>query len=178
MASQFYSEQIFETEDGNTYKLLESDSIYMLSDLDEYGEVLCQLTKNASSQHVWIVSNPCFEIWLFYHYYNHPLPYLDEGLKIDLAKRSKWMKQRLNQLHPVNSAKALLDMQTAIKNSKANYRIATDGLPDLFSTQMHEFAEILLDAITLDKFELMIKRHQDDAKYYQKNISKPKDHSC
>lgn len=168
MATKFYSEQTFETEDGNTYKLFDTDSIYMLSDVDEFGKDLCKLVKNAPNQQVWIVSNPCFEIWLFYHYYTHPLPELKDGLEIDSSKRSQWMKQRLHQLQQVNSSKAFLDMQTAIKNSKANFKITTDGLPDVFSTQMHEFAEFLLKAITKDGFEAMIKQQQDKADDYRK----------
>ena len=68
----------------------------------------------------------------------------------------------------INSSKAFLDMQTAIKNSKANFKITTDGLPDVFSTQMHEFAEFLLKAITKDGFEAMIKQQQDKADDYRK----------
>lgn len=173
MASKFYSEQVFETEEGNTYKLFANDSVYLLSDVDEFGKDLCQLVKSAPSQQVWIVSNPCFEIWLFYHYYSHPLPELKDGLDIELSKRSQWMKQQLHQLRQVNSSKALLDMPTAIKNSKANYKLTTDGLPDVFSTQMHELAVVLLNAITKDGFESMIKQQQDTAKYYRNNQKSP-----
>lgn len=168
MASKFYSEQTFETEDGNTFKLFATDPIYMLSDVDVFGKDLCQLIKSAPSQQVWIISNPCFEIWLFYHYYTHPLPELKDGLDIKLSKRSQWMKQRLHKLQQVNSSKALLEMPTAIKNSMANYKLTTDGLPDVFSTQMHELAEVLLNAITKDGFEAMIKKQQEKAEYYRK----------
>lgn len=168
MASKFHSTQRFETEEGNSYKLFDDDPIYLVSDLDEFGEDLCNLTKTSTNQQVWIVSNPCFEIWLFYHYFNSPMPLLEEGLKIELPKRSQWMKQKLHELRQVNSEKALLDMQDAIKNSKANFQIANDGLPDVFSTQMHELAEILLNAITKDEFEAMVKRQRDRAAYYRK----------
>lgn len=168
MANKFYMEQLFETEDGNVYQFFNTDSIYLLTDLDEFGSELCELIKNAPIQYEWIVSNPCFEIWLYYHYFNSPKPHLDEGLKIDLSKRSQWMKQKLHELHPVDSAKALLDMQTAIKNSKANYQMASDGLPCVYSTQIHYFAEFLLDAMGKDTFESMIKQQHDKAEHYRK----------
>ena len=167
MASKFYSTHSFETEEGNSYKLFDEDPIYLLSDLDEFGEDLCILVKTETNQQVWIVSNPCFEIWLFYHYFNSPMPLLEEGLTIELPKRSQWMKQKLHELHPTDSAKALLDMQTAIKNSKANFQICREGLPDVFSTQMHYFAEHLLDVIGKDNFEAMIKKQHDKAEYYR-----------
>ena len=77
------------------------------------------------------------------------------------------MKQKLHELRPTDSAKALLDMQTAIVNSKTNFQIGCEGLPDVFSTQMHYFAEYLLDAIGRDNFEAMIKKQHDKAEYYR-----------
>lgn len=167
LSLKFIIEQRFETEEGKTYMLLDTDPIYMITDLDEFGEDLCRLVKEGRSQLQWIISNPCFEIWLYYHYFDSPMPQLENGLRIELSKRSQWMKQKLHELHPTDSAKALLDMQTAIVNLKTNFQIGCEGLPDVFSTQMHYFAEYLLDAIGKDNFEAMIKKQHDKAEFYR-----------
>ncbi len=166
-AKKFCLDQYFETETGDRYQFLTDDTLYMITDLDEFGKDLVIRVKDAPVQQKWIISNPCFEIWLFYHYFSCPMPLLEEGLKKDLSKRSQWMKQKLHELRPTDSAKALLDMQTAIVNSKTNFQIGCEGLPDVFSTQMHYFAEYLLDAIGRDNFEAMIKKQHDKAEYYR-----------
>ena len=168
MAERFYVNKEFETENGDTFELSDTDTIYMLTDVDEYAIDLQQRIQNVPTQQLWIVSNPCFEIWLFYHRFDTPSPLLDEGLTKDVSQRSKWLKHRLHGLGPIDSAKALLEMPTAIRNSKANYRVDPNGLPATYATQMHQFAEVLLDAITKDEFETMIKQQREKAEYYRR----------
>ena len=165
-ADQFYLNHRFETKEQD-YELVDSDHIFMISDVDEYGSDLTRRIPDNPERLKWIVSNPCFEIWLFYHYFECPLPLLEEGLSLPVSKRSQWMKQRLHELHQVDSAKALLNMQIAIKNTEANFKMGENGLPDVYATQMYLFAQALLDAVTKDEFEAMVRHHRERADAYR-----------
>ena len=62
------------------YHLDAMDKIFLLSDVDEFYEQLLEISKDtvAGDQGQWIISNPCFEIWLYYCYLNNPEKDLDD----------------------------------------------------------------------------------------------------
>ena len=80
----------------------------------------------------WAQSNPCFEIWLYYHIYENT-PDSNDIEKCGTFKEfvSKSITGGFSlEKHPVF-------LEDAIKNSQKNYRKCDDGMPDLYSTELH-----------------------------------------
>lgn len=144
---------------GHLTYLSEGDAIYLISDVDQYGVELEEHLGNQSGNYQWIISNPAFEVWLYYHYYDSP-EHIEDAIKITIDKRSQWLKDKLHRLREadggVNASEALKLMETAIVNSRKNYSIANNKIPTLFSTQMHIVAEHILRLME-DDFYVMIK---------------------
>lgn len=49
------------------YQLDEMDKVFLLSDVDEFYDQLVKIDCVAGNQQAgqWIISNPCFEVWLY-----------------------------------------------------------------------------------------------------------------
>ena len=78
---------------GQVYRLDEMDKVFLLSDVDEFYDQLVKVCENTSGgRGQWIISNPCFEIWLYYCYLNDPETDLKELLHLTAAQRSKKLK--------------------------------------------------------------------------------------
>ena len=86
-----------------------------------------------------VQSNPCFEIWLYYHFFKDAPDAQDV------------------EAHP--SFKAFVDIvisggfdfqndpvkiEAAVKNAKANFKRDKDGKPELFSTEVYDLAEVII----------------------------------
>lgn len=127
------------------------DKVFLLSDVDEFYDQLEKIFKEKSNgtQGQWIVSNPCFEIWLYYCYLNDPEKDL-ECLKIEpVATRSQKMKTMGNTLVSggLNPRLAFEYMVTGMEHSKIHYAIDENGIPVLYATRMHEMAQYLVDTM-------------------------------
>lgn len=159
-----------------TYRFEEDngDIIYLLQDIDEFEQEIQKLaTKEQPYCLRWVYSNPAFEMWLYYHYFEEPLPNLKDAIDKTPAKRSKWLKKHLNEIirGGVNTTKAIKMIRTAVVNSKANYQ-ETAGLPSLFSTQMYMLAEDILNTMG-DEFDKMLDRKAEFNRRMMKKFSKP-----
>ena len=136
------------------YHLASNDKVFLLSDVDEFYNQLEKIFKNNSGnqQGKWIVSNPCFEIWLYYCYLNNP----DKDLEIlrfeSVEKRSKKLKFLGNSIVSggLNPGIAFEHMEIGIKHSLAHYDTDKNGIPVLFATQMYEMAQYLVDTIVAE----------------------------
>ena len=150
------------------------DIIYLLQDIDEFEAEIRGLAKDRQPECLrWIVSNPAFEMWLYYHYYDNPLPKLKEATEKTTAERSRWLKGYLPSIIKggVRTTKAIAQMRTAIENSKSNYK-EEEGLPSLFSTQMHLLAEDILDTMG-EEFDQMLERKAAFNKAMREKFRKP-----
>src|SRR5574344_1503884 len=60
------------TAEGHSFTLDAMDKVFLLTDVDEYYNQLVKILSNDQSKYQgqWIISNPCFEIWLYYCYKN------------------------------------------------------------------------------------------------------------
>lgn len=161
-------EECFQDYYGHLSYLSTEDIIYLISDVDQYGEELKRYLGNSNPRYKWIISNPAFEVWLYYHFYDTP-KFIEEATNIPIAQRSQWLKDKLHKLREsgggVNASEALKLVEIAVKNSKMNYTESEDNFPSLFSTQMHIVAEhilILLD----DDFYRMLKDRDSMAKEF------------
>lgn len=166
LANEFIQQKRFRTE-TESYSIDTGDTLFMLQDLDEFESEIKKILRNERiAQTDWIVSNPSFEIWLFYHRFDTPKDILDEGINKPLSERSQWLKRKLDDIVPggINPVTILANVRTAIENSKKNYS-EIDGLPALYSTQMHILAERAL-AVLGDEFDDMLKRREERLKEF------------
>ena len=147
---------------GHLTHLAKGDAIYLISDVDQYGSELENLLSVPDERFRWIISNPAFEMWLYYHFYDNP-ERIKDAVDIPIAQRSQWLKERLHVLRKdfggVNASEALALIETAIINSKANYSETGDKIPTIFSTQMHIVAEHILSILEDDFYEMIKNRN-------------------
>lgn len=124
------------------------DKVYLLSDVDHFE---CELRyiapKCVQENFTLIISNPCFEIWLYYGRSSKPLS--DFHIPEDKRKMSKALKGYLNDkvAGGIRPNEALFDVEVAIQNAKSSYRHDADKFPSLFSTNMFVLAEEILPLI-------------------------------
>lgn len=60
--------------ESQLFQLDTMDKVFLLSDVDEFYDQLEKIFKGNQTdvQGRWVVSNPCFEIWLYYCYLDSP----------------------------------------------------------------------------------------------------------
>ena len=174
----------------HTYTINKDDTLYLLSDVDEFkADLMKEIADTCSfSQIQWVVSNPAFEIWLYYHYHTQPYPTLKEGKTKTTSELSQWLKLKISKLHEseggVNPIKAFEHIRTAIHNSQNNYK-EESGFPILFSTQMHILAQKIVDSMG-DELDNLISLRAEKARAFRQqykslsqqrnNISEEKKH--
>lgn len=159
---------VFPSEDGKsapnhminnaneTLKKLNSDEgayeLWFVLDVDRWKKHIHSLQKECNNRKYWniAISNPCFEVWLYYHFKNN-LPDVS-----NLSNCSVW-KQIVdkcvnggfdNTNHPTL-------INSAIKNSKNNYNEA-GYIPEVGSTQLHKLGEKIFKLIkkVLSKYDM------------------------
>ena len=90
-----------------------------------------------------IVSNSCFEVWLYYaEKSNRPLDFVIPQNKLEISSAFKtWANTQING--GLKPTKAIFNIEQNIINAKKNY-VEENGFPTLFSTQMFRLAEQIL----------------------------------
>ncbi|MDR1340438.1 MAG: RloB family protein [Prevotellaceae bacterium] len=127
-----YKQEYYRTSQEN-----EADKIYIVSDVDDFMSELLIIKPECDTLNIsLIISNSCFEIWLYYAWCNEitgfPVPANKSHISRDFRR---WMPSRIN---PV---KAILNIEQNIKNAKEHYKEDENGIPELFSTNMFMLAE-------------------------------------
>lgn len=124
------------------------DKIFLLSDVDHfYSELKGIIGTCEKEQMHLIISNPCFEIWLYYgEFSEQPTGFdkPDNELKISSAFKTYLDRKKSGGINPKH---AIYNIETAIKNARNNYSTDKFGIPILFSTNMFRLAEELLPLI-------------------------------
>lgn len=170
LAKEYLFNKRFVTE-TDSFSIDADDTLYLVQDMDEFEVDIRTMFDKGDEirQATWIVSNPSIEVWLFYHKFDTPKGYLDEGLKKPLSERSQWLKKKLDALVPggINPINAFADIRIAIANSKANYK-EYNGLPDVYSTQMHILAEDILNTLG-NEFDEMLQRRKEMAERFMRS---------
>lgn len=116
-----------------------NDEIWFVIDTDDWGDKIQGLKELCNNNHGnWFIaqSNPCFEVWLYYHFKEEIVHF--EGIETP----SKW-KQLLNdEIIPggFDSRKHPLKIGDAIKNAKLNFENDNNG-PSIGSTEVYKLAE-------------------------------------
>jgi hypothetical protein len=113
-------------------EMLDGDELWFVIDTDTWGDKLAKLREACEVEKGWEVaqSNPCFEVWLYYHFF--PKPTTEVGFEIS----ENW-KQLLNRdvLGGFDSKKHYLLIQTAILHASQSY-FEANGQPTPGSTQV------------------------------------------
>lgn len=141
--------------DGENYQLDAVDRVFLLSDVDEFYEQLIQIEGKNEPEHQWIISNPCFEMWLYYCFRDSPQGDLAIIEPLPVSQRSQEMKKWCNKLIDggMRPEKAFDNMETGIKNSERYYEEDSNGIPVLYATQMHKMAQHLLKRMNRNDME-------------------------
>ena len=134
---------------GRTVHLESVDKIYMFTDVDHYESELIEILKQNVSEAspIWIISNPDFEIWLYYCFMNSPERDLIDVLNEQPSRRSSRLKSvngTFNNGGGLDTRKAFEHLEDGIAHSKEHFKIDENGISCLLSTQMHVFAEDVL----------------------------------
>ena len=137
----------------------ESDEVFMLTDVDHYYDELARIIKNDCQRRVeWIISNPCFEIWLYHCHFDflHDDVLALEQLEAD--KRSSALKNILDGLLPggIDPRKSFMKLSDGIANARNTYKEDVNQIPILFSTSMYIFADRILSLIGKNNFHKWI----------------------
>jgi hypothetical protein len=124
------------------------DEIFIVSDVDHFTNELLRIKPECEKLNIHlIISNSCFEVWLYYGKFDHrpddfKIP--DNKLKISQAFKTYLGNKVRGGLDP---RKAIFDIIANIQNAEANYKEDRDGIPTLFSTNMFTLAKSLLPFI-------------------------------
>jgi hypothetical protein len=150
---------------GTKREYLDGDVIYLIQDVDHFGlELKNYYTKDKTqNNYQWIISNPCFEIWLYYHY-ERSTEQLEESRSMLPKCRSRWLKEKIPHLinGGINPKKTIDRISTAIINAKEHIAF-DDDFPALFSTEMFIVAERII-SIMKDELATLISRRAEIAK--------------
>lgn len=96
----------------------EDDEVWFVIDTDDWGAQIDTLRSNCIPKINWYVaqSNPCFEVWLFYHKFN------EFEIFENIETATGW-KQYLNKkvAGGFDSKKHAILIQTAIENAKSKF---------------------------------------------------------
>mgnify|MGYP003495335753 FL=1 len=154
--------------DDRTFQLDEMDKVFLLSDVDEFYEQLVRILEShvVEDQGEWIISNPCFEIWLYYCFCDKPQEDLASIIPHSPKQRSQEWKHLGHNIVTggLNGIKAFEYMLPGIAHSIRNYAEDSNAIPVLFATQMHKMAQFLIDTMNRNRGEydefVKLKRQQ------------------
>lgn len=168
---------IVETGDPiKTPKILYSsiDKIFMVSDVDHYyNELKSILQSNNDPKIIWTISNPCFEIWLYYAHFADISDEIKILEAIPQSQQSSTLKNKTNIVVDggIDPRKAFEHIQTANINSKRNYAEDDNGIPKLYCTSMYILGEYLLEVIGEREFEKWLDEKQKRIEAYKRKAT-------
>lgn len=134
------------TVNDESFQVKGIDRVFFLTDLDNFRFELQELlAEEGDVPYRWIISNPCFEMWLYYSYCEEdPEEKLSTLSSLNEVKRPKHLKGLCSQLllGGMDPRKAFKLINNALSRAKQYDKgIDEDGIPCLFTTQMVEVAE-------------------------------------
>ncbi|PZF71500.1 RloB family protein [Taibaiella soli] len=148
---------IIATEENPTpkYECIEGDEVWIVldTDLDKVDSRAAKIeeVKKKCNEQNWDVveSNPCFEVWLYYHFASER----PQNIGDDHLACITW-KGIVNREIPggFNSRKHPLNIETAVENSSKNYE-DSNGRPSVGTTQVFRLSQSFLPLLKekLDK---------------------------
>ena len=121
----------------------QNDVVWFVIDTDQWGDKIKSLRNFCVDRNlegdVWFVaqSNPCFEIWLYYHFFD------SKPDKKDMSAYSS-LKNFVDAKIPggFDSRTMPSKIGNAIQNAKSVY-VERDSAPDIFSTEVYKLGEVI-----------------------------------
>jgi hypothetical protein len=144
----------------------EPDKIFIVSDVDHFISELLRIKPECEKLGILlIISNSCFEVWLYYGKFNNRPT--DFKIPDDVLKISQSFKTYLGTKIKggIDPRKAILDIFENIQNAKVNYTEDQNGIPELFSTNMFLLAESLLPFIDTEIKKMIDRNAKKIARY-------------
>ena len=125
------------------YEVGEGDQVWFVIDTDTWGSHIPLLRLGCAGKANWHVaqSNPCFEVWLYYHLF------VDDAASVVLADCTAW-KNHVNALIPggFDSRKHPIYIADAIANAQRYFRTAGEEV--LYgSTEMFKLGKTIYPMI-------------------------------
>jgi hypothetical protein len=132
------------------------DQIFIVSDVDEFMNELLDIKPPCDDSGIsLIISNCCFEVWLYYAYYEKIQGFtVPENISQISKEFRRWMPTN------VNPTRAIFNISQNILNAKSHYEQDSNGIPKLFSTNMFVLAELLLPLIDTEIKKMIDKNAQ------------------
>lgn len=122
------------------------DNVWFVIDTDEWGDKIAELREFCSSMNQaegvksWFVSqsNPCFEIWLYYHFFS-------EKPCVENANKYSSLKKFVDAMIPggFDSRKHPVKIETAIVNAESVYE-EKNSVPAMFCTEVFKLGKVIL----------------------------------
>ncbi len=116
-------------------------------DADINRDKILETQENCLKENNWniVLSNPCFEVWLYYHFLDTKLTseMLEEkGIRSPIEKCSAWKQyvSKMNSGGGFNSKRDVSLINQAIINTEKNYQ-ENDNFPEVASTQVYILAK-------------------------------------
>jgi len=127
----------------NSYTLMKGDEVWIVFDTDKdkletRKPQIEEIRKQCQQKTGWFPaeSNPCFEIWLYYHRYKEKP---DEQEVLKFSRFKEYLNSKIRG--GFNYKYHTIFIKTAIENSKANYSETNEGTPAQWSTQVFRLAD-------------------------------------
>jgi hypothetical protein len=127
------------------------DNIYLVTDVDEFREQLINRKDDCIQNDLkLIISNPCFEIWLYYSYFQDKP--IDFKIPEKASKISESFKTYVGEKKEggIDPRKAPFEILSGTNSSKNHFSSDDDGIPHLFSTNMFELAKEILPLVDVE----------------------------
>jgi len=143
------------------FQFQENDEVWIVIDVDKdkaesRKPQIKQIIDFCSATNDWFLvqSNPCFEVWLYYHLFESVLEFEDKD------KCTSW-KRMLNQLQPggFHSSRHPIFIQRAAKRTRDNFQFSNDQ-PENGCTEIFKLAESMLTILD-DKINKVLKEIEE-----------------
>jgi hypothetical protein len=146
------------------------DNIYLVSDVDEFRKELLEIIPKCKNEGLHLsISNPCFEIWLYFAFQpDLPAFPIPERLETISWKLKEWLPSVIKG--GINPTKAIFSIQENIRNAQLNYAEDEQGIPQLFATNLFELAKEIYPHIEEEITKMKDENKKREEKY---RIKKP-----
>jgi hypothetical protein len=140
----------------------EPDRIFIVSDVDHFMNELLEIKPECEKFDIsLIISNSCFEVWLYYAFYPAISNFKPPEKKEHISRSFRqWMPSN------INPGDAIFHIHHNIKTARKHYEEDENGIPVLFSTNMFLLAESLLPCIN-DELEKLIEEKRQKMEQYK-----------
>lgn len=143
----------------------EPDKIYLISDVDHFMAELLRIKPKCTKEGFsLIISNSCFEIWLYYAYFDSVPNFTIPSDPLKTSSRFKgWLPSAIRG--GVKTTRAILNIYQNIENARKAFKVDNNGIPVLFSTNMFELAENLLPLIEPELTNMINENRRDEVEF-------------